>query len=68
MATDTNGLLRLEDQVLAAMMNVRYALDAWEKPKAVDLSIIRKTSAAFAELAEKVRAEQEKQEAEEYGD
>jgi hypothetical protein len=67
-AEGTSGLLRLEDSILEAMMTVRYALDAFEKPKARHLDIIRKNSAAFAELAEKIRAEQEKEEAEEHVD
>jgi hypothetical protein len=66
MAEDTTGLLRLEDSILEAMMTVRYALDAFEKPKARHLDIIRKNSVLFAELAEKIRAQQEKEEAEEH--
>lgn len=60
MATD--GLLRLENEVLEAMISVRYALDFGERPRQRHLDIIRRNSSQFADLAEKLQLEQEDEE------
>lgn len=71
MAESTDGLLRLENEIVDAMMSIRYALDAGEKPKARHLDIIRTNSLYFARLAERINKQQEQEEKEyqerEYG-
>jgi hypothetical protein len=72
MADGTESLLRLENEVVDAMMSVRYALDAQEAPRAAHLDIIRTNSLAFARLAERIHKQHVKEEEDyqrrEYGD
>jgi hypothetical protein len=61
-ADGTEGLLRWENEVVDAMMSVRYALDAQEAPKAAHLDIIRTNSLAFCRLAERIHKQHVKEE------
>jgi len=64
MTESTAVLLRLENEILDAMISIRYALDAGEKPKAQHLDIIRTNSLYFARLAERIYEQQQKEEKE----
>jgi hypothetical protein len=56
-------LVRHEDAILTATMNIRYALDAYATPVSPhDVAALRRSAAAFIELAGKIQAQQEKDE------
>jgi hypothetical protein len=57
-------LIRWENDLIASMMNVRYALDAFEAPREVDYRIIRQAAEAFIVRAEEIRKQQIKEEEE----
>jgi hypothetical protein len=70
--TDLKVLLAQENLIVTAMMDVRYAVEAFEKPKQKDLNTIAEVGGRFTRLAVQIHEEAEKAEAErqarEYGD
>lgn len=64
MEADINSLLRLESNILAAMMNVRYALGGFEAPAERDLTTIRNMAGTFVDLATVIHQRQVKEEEE----
>lgn len=60
--TDLAALLRMENRILEAMIDVRYAVEAGEKPAPAKLDAIRKVSATFADMAVVIHQKQKEEE------
>lgn len=59
--SDKAALLRMEDRLLEAMMDVRYALDAGRMPEPAKLDTLRKTGPKMAEIAMIIHQKQEEE-------
>lgn len=68
MADNGDGLLRWENEALAAMMEIRWTLNNWEDPKERHIRILRTSVEHLIEQAGKIRAQQIKEDKDEYGE
>jgi len=63
-----NKLLKLENEVLSVMMSIRYAVEQGEPIDPEWLVVVRGSSEALAETAEKFAEWRKEEEAKEYSD